>query len=208
MSRTGPLAYTVIVTRRHSALQDRIAAGILDAAAAVLAERGDGVTMAEIAEAAGVGRATLYRYFPTRDALLQGLAEMALEDVRARIADAGLDAVDVRRGIARLVRILVTGGSKYIAIVPAPAKDPDCHEDDGQIDQQVGEPIRALLRRGIADGTFRADLSPQVLDAMLRGLVEQGVYLVMRKELGVEQASDTVTSFFLNGAAPDRDDSP
>ena len=75
MSRTGPLAYTVIVTRRHSALQDRIAAGILDAAAAVLAERGDGVTMAEIAEAAGVGRATLYRYFPTREAMFDAVGD-------------------------------------------------------------------------------------------------------------------------------------
>jgi AcrR family transcriptional regulator len=194
------------VTRRHSALQDRIAAGILDVAAAVLAERGDSVTMTEIAEAAGVGRATLYRYFPTRDALLQGLAEMAMQDIRTRIADAGLDTVDARRGIARLVRILITGGSKYIAIAPAQAVDPDCDEEAGQA--QVGAPIRALLRRGIADGTFRQDLSPDVLDAMLRGLVEQGVYLVMRKELGVEQASDTVTSFFLNGAAPDRDAPP
>jgi AcrR family transcriptional regulator len=189
------------VTRRHSALQDRIAEAILESAAAVIAERGDGVTMTEIAAAAGVGRATLYRYFPTRDALLHGLAEMAMHDMRTRIADAGLDTVDVPRGIARLARILITGGSKYIAIAPAPAKDPDCDEDAGHIDQQVGAPIRALLRRGITDGTFRPDLTPEVLDAMLRGLVEQGVYLVMRKELGTEEASDTVTSFFLNGAA-------
>jgi AcrR family transcriptional regulator len=158
--------------------------------------------MAEIAEAVGVGRATLYRYFPTRDALLQALAEMAMEEMRARIADAGLDTVDVRRGIDRLARILVTGGSKYIAIAPAPARDPDCaHDIDQQVDQQVGVPIRALLRRGMADGTLRADLSPEVLAAMLSGLVEQSVFLVMRKELGVEEAIDTVVSVFLNGTA-------
>jgi hypothetical protein len=39
-----------------------------------------------------------------------------------------------------------------------------------------------------------------VLSALLRGLVEQTVFLVMRKEFGVESASDMVTSFFLNGA--------
>jgi hypothetical protein len=36
---------------------------------------------------------------------------------------------------------------------------------------------------------------------MLRGLVERGIYLVMRNQLGVEQGSDAAVSFFLNGAA-------
>jgi TetR/AcrR family transcriptional regulator, mexCD-oprJ operon repressor len=190
--------YATPMSRRHSALGDRIAAGMLDAAAAVLAERGPGVSMAEIAQAVGVGRATLYRYFPNRDALLQGLAEMALRDMRVRIADAGLDTVDVPGGIARLARILVAGGSKYLAIAPTPGNH--AHPDE-ETDRQVGEPIRALLRRGITDGTLRQDLSPEVLAALLRGLVEQSVFLVMHKELGVEQASDAVASVFLNGAA-------
>ncbi|WP_204299310.1 TetR/AcrR family transcriptional regulator [Actinoplanes campanulatus] len=43
----------------------------LDAAAALVAEHGlTGVTMSRIAEAAGVGRATLYKYFPDVDAVL------------------------------------------------------------------------------------------------------------------------------------------
>jgi TetR/AcrR family transcriptional repressor of mexCD-oprJ operon len=69
----------------------------------------------------------------------------------------------------------------------------------------VGQPIRALLDRGIADGTFRSDLSAEVLSALLRGLVEQTVFLVMRKEFGVESASDMVTGFFLNGARQGHD---
>lgn len=36
---------------------------------------------------------------------------------------------------------------------------------------------------------------------MLRGLAEQGVFLVMRNQLGAGHASDAVTRFFLNGAA-------
>jgi tetracycline repressor-like protein len=39
--------------------------GILDIAAGVLAERGEAASTVHIADAAGVGRATLYRYFPT-----------------------------------------------------------------------------------------------------------------------------------------------
>ena len=82
-------------------LRDRIAAGILDTAAAVLAGRGESARMAEIADAGGVSRATLYRYFPTRDALLNALAEAASAELRERIADAELDTIPVPEAIGR-----------------------------------------------------------------------------------------------------------
>ena len=40
--------------------------------------RNPGAAMAEIAEKAGVGRATLYRHFPTRDDLIRALALASL----------------------------------------------------------------------------------------------------------------------------------
>jgi AcrR family transcriptional regulator len=58
-------------------------AAILDAAAHVFAEQGTDVPLEEIARAAGVGIATLYRRFPTRDALV----EATLEDTMRRYAD-------------------------------------------------------------------------------------------------------------------------
>jgi hypothetical protein len=69
---------------------------------------------------------------------------------RSTRPEAGLDTVDDRRGIGWLVRILITGGSKYTGIAPTPAEDPD--GDEG-VDRQVAEPIRTLIGRGIADGS-------------------------------------------------------
>lgn len=52
---------------------------VLDAAAELVAQRGlTGVTMAGIAEATGIGRATLYRYFPDVDAVLTAWHERQL----------------------------------------------------------------------------------------------------------------------------------
>src|ERR1035438_7754480 len=62
-STAGPMT-------RSAAIRDRVAGAILDVAADLLAGGGDPPSMATIAAAAGVGRATLYRYFPTREQLL------------------------------------------------------------------------------------------------------------------------------------------
>ncbi|CAA2107203.1 HTH-type transcriptional regulator EthR [Methylobacterium bullatum] len=56
---------------RKDALQNR--AHILDVAGRAIGESGVDVSMDAIAKLAGVGSATLYRHFPTRDALLVAL---------------------------------------------------------------------------------------------------------------------------------------
>lgn len=58
-------------TPRKDALQNR--AHILDVAGRAVAEGGVDVSLDAIAKLAGVGSATLYRHFPTRDALLLAL---------------------------------------------------------------------------------------------------------------------------------------
>jgi AcrR family transcriptional regulator len=182
---------------RRPALHSRIATGILDTAAGVLAERGESASMAEIATAAGVGRATLYRYFPTRDALLRGLISAAFADLRERVADAQVDTVPVAEGIARLTRGFMAAGSKYAALARA---DKDRIRETDDVDRHVGAPIRDLLRRGVDDGTLRGDLSVDVLFEMFTGLLERSLNLVLRHEIGVEQAAAAVTSVFLDGA--------
>ncbi|MET7426748.1 TetR/AcrR family transcriptional regulator [Dactylosporangium sp. NPDC005555] len=56
-------------------------AAILDATAALVAEHGlTGVTMSQIAQAAGIGRATLYKYFPDVEAIVVAWHERQVTD--------------------------------------------------------------------------------------------------------------------------------
>ncbi|QYB04516.1 TetR/AcrR family transcriptional regulator [Rhodococcus sp. USK10] len=66
---------------------------LLDAAATVFSERGLDVGVDEIARVAGVGIGTLYRRFPTKDALVSELVRQVYDDFLA-VADEALSAPD------------------------------------------------------------------------------------------------------------------
>jgi len=62
-----PKLWTETIAAHRAAVQD----AVLDAAAALIAEHGlASVTMTEVAERSGIGRATLYKYFPDVEAIL------------------------------------------------------------------------------------------------------------------------------------------
>src|ERR1700678_21236 len=180
---------------RSAAIQDRVAEAILDVAANLLAGGGEPPSMAEIAAAAGVGRATLYRHFPTREQLLQALSIAARDATATRLAEADLDAVPVAEAIARVARVVAAGGSKYAALISrfgvlAAA---------GDAEQQIGTIIHALLQRGLDDGTFRGDLTVDELGFLLGQLLQAAARMTAQHVAGVEKAPALITSVFLHG---------
>src|SRR6186997_1909754 len=88
----------------RTTLHARVSAAILEAAAAVLADRGEQASMADVAAAAGMARATVYRYFPNREALLEALGRLAVEDAGERLRAGRLQEVPVPDAFERAVR--------------------------------------------------------------------------------------------------------
>jgi AcrR family transcriptional regulator len=180
---------------KGEALRDRTAAAIVDSAAAMMAVRG-AVSMNEVASAAGVSRATLYRYFPSRDVLLHAMATTSIEELASRIADANLHGIPVEQAIARLVRGFIAVGSKYVALSSGGYTRTDDHPD---ADALLAEPVRELFRRGIADGSLRPDLAPEVLTELFSGLIRAALEMTAGGRMGVEEASAAVIAVFLDG---------
>ena len=188
---------------RSAAIQERVAAAILDAAADLLAEGGEPPSMADVAAAAGLSRATLYRHFPTRERLLQALYAAGVDETATRLAQAGLDAVTVPEAIARIARVVAAVGSKYAAVVSAFGPD-----YAGDVEQQIGTMIQALLQRGIDDGTFRGDLTAGELGFVLGQLLQAAARLAADHRAGTEKAAALVTSVFLHGTQNRNDATP
>src|SRR5215218_6687483 len=110
------------MSQRQTTLHARVSAAILEAAAEVLAERGEQTSMADVAAAAGVARATVYRYFPNRQALLDALARVGLDHAEARLRGARLAHVPLEQALERAVRALIDVGDTFIVLARAPAR--------------------------------------------------------------------------------------
>jgi TetR/AcrR family transcriptional regulator, mexCD-oprJ operon repressor len=177
---------------RHT-LQQRVSAAILDGAAQIFATQGEQASMNDVAAAAGVARATVYRYFPSRETLLDELARAAVDDVGERLASARIDAVAPAEGIARAVRALVDMGNPFVLLARRRVRS----DADG-FDQTLTQPLRQLFERAQADGDIRDDIASTRLTESLIGLVV-GV-LTSSPPLGKEDATATVTGLFLDGA--------
>ncbi|GMA22449.1 TetR family transcriptional regulator [Luteimicrobium album] len=70
---------------------------VLDAARELFSEQGNAVSMADIARRAGVGVGSVYRRYPTKDALVDALRLEGVRDV-ARLAASIADALDAAGG--------------------------------------------------------------------------------------------------------------
>jgi AcrR family transcriptional regulator len=143
--------------RRPRADARRNRDGLLEAAKAAFAEVGAEATLDEIARRAGVGIGTLYRHFPTRDAMVeavyrrevQQLAEAAprlvqslppIEALRAWMR-LFIDYVAAKRVIAPALKSSVGGGSAVYVDSSA----------------RINEAISLLVERARASGAIRPD---------------------------------------------------
>jgi TetR/AcrR family transcriptional regulator, mexCD-oprJ operon repressor len=181
------------MSKSQTTLRARVSGTILEAAAAVLAERGEHASMADVAAAAGMARATVYRYFPNREALLEALGRVAVEEAGERLRAGRLEQVAVPEAFERAVRALVAVGDSFVVVSRETARP-----DAAQFEQRVAAPLRELIERAQSLGEMRQDLPASWLMESLIGIVVSG--LQTRPALGVEDTVAGITSLFLNGA--------
>src|SRR5215211_2070039 len=181
------------MSKRQTTLHARVSAAILEGAAALLAERGEQASMADVAAAAGMARATVYRYFPNREALFEALGRLAVEEAGERLQAGRLEEVPVPEAFERAVRALVAVGD-YFVVLSRESTRPD----PAEFERRVASPLRGLIERGQSLGEMRDDLAASWLMESLIGIVVS--VLQTRPSLGVEDTVAGITSLFLDGA--------
>ena len=139
-------------------------ARILDAAAVCLC-RSPTASVGEIAQAAGLGRVTVYGHFPSREALIEAALVRLLE--RGEAVLAGLDLTgDPRQALGTLIE----SSWRLIADASAVLEAAQSALPPGRIRELHAKPARRveeLVRRGQAEEVFRTDLPPTWLVSVL-----------------------------------------
>nr|WP_254214000.1 TetR/AcrR family transcriptional regulator [Burkholderia multivorans] len=143
---------------------------MIDAAKHVFAEKGSAASLEQVAREAKVSIASLYRHFPTRDALISAvyrqevdaLIEAADRLVTNQEPQAALrewlmqfvEFLDAKHGMADAMDTLIGGPEDLYS------KTPD----------RLASPITALVNRAIEAGTCKGDVEPLDLLRALSGV--------------------------------------
>ena len=156
---------------------------ILDAAEKLFDQHGiDRVTMTEIISSTELRTSTIYQYFSSKDDIVWAILEVVLADFSAR-AKAAIDreqtalakitallelmADDLARNQAK-VRFVAQFDAMYARDWPAER----LLTLEAQINPEGFEHFSRLIREGIADGSLRADLDPDLtLHAVINAVV-------------------------------------
>jgi AcrR family transcriptional regulator len=143
---------------------------VLEAAKAVFSQGGPEASLEAVARHAGVGIGTLYRHFPTREALYEAvyrrevdqLVELAgqlkteqtpIEALRGWMR-AGVEFMATKKGMAAALALAAHSSSELVAY---------------SLDRLTGA-LGELLRRGVAAGEFRSDIDAEDLLRTLVGM--------------------------------------
>ena len=138
--------------------------GVLDAAVRLLAVN-PGASTVDIAKAAGISRATLHRLYPSRDVLIEDLAERALVATQAAIDAVGLERAQPIDGFQRLVDALLPLAHQYAFLMNEAQLDhsPRIVDATRRFDTRLEE----FFTRGQMEGAFRVDLPASWMGLLL-----------------------------------------
>lgn len=188
---------------------------VLEHAAQVFAERGLGVTLADIASAAGVGVATLYRRFPDKDELILAIYREKMQGAigKAERASVAADPAAAFRGLIESgaedfssdqgFRELVLGGLTESLGWARSGPPSALTAAIDHMNTSVSGYLFVLIERAKAVGALRPDIEPTDVQ-LINAAVQAVVGFASRARPGIEQR---MISMILEGLHP-RPDTP
>ena len=150
-------------------------------------------TMQDVAPAAGVSRATLYRYFADRGALFSGIREYERERDAAEFARLAADARTLADAVAALGEVLAATSARYRVGVHVAAGDESLAGymalRSGRERERAAGMIRPHVARAAAAGELRRGVSAEEAEEWIALAVVQATSLAPLRSVDAEDAA-------------------
>jgi AcrR family transcriptional regulator len=146
---------------------------LVDAAFREIAGRGfEGLRTRDVAAEVGVNVSTLHYYFPTKESLIRGVVEHAMDRFRSTLEPHGSPADQLRNHL-RAVRKLMTTEPELGVVMGELAlranRDSSVREIVDEMYSTWHKAMRGLLRRAAQDGRLRPELDNDATAALIMG---------------------------------------
>jgi AcrR family transcriptional regulator len=171
---------------------------VLAAAVDVFSERGVEIALDEVARRAGVGIATLYRHFPTREALITGAyvreIDLLCDGVDDLLATLPTDEA-ITAWMQRFIGYVAgkPGMSLALKSIVSATDAAALRASHDRIHAALGR----LLSAGHRDGSIRSDVSPEDLANALSGIS------LANSQPGSQDRANRVIALLVNGLRTD-----
>jgi len=159
---------------------------ILEASFQVL-NKTPGASLGDIAEHAGVGRATLHRHFSSRDALMAALAKAAMNELNEAIEAAVADATSYGDGLKRALTAIIPLAERQWFL----ANETTGHDADIAAAYEADKAqLIADIDAAKAEGTFAQSVPTSWIATSYENLIYAAWTMVRAGEATASQAAD------------------
>jgi AcrR family transcriptional regulator len=186
-------------TRKPRADAVRNRERVLEAAKVVFSAGGAEASLEAVARAAGVGIGTLYRHFPTREALFEAVYRrevQQLADLAEQLKQEAKPIDALRQWMRSIVKFVATKKGMSAALTLAVDKNSKLFSSSAD---RLARTVGGLLDRAIAAGEIRDDISPEDL---LRAVVGM---CYMHDQPGWQTSVLRLVDVFVDGLRKRRD---
>ncbi|HXP65166.1 MAG TPA: helix-turn-helix domain-containing protein [Steroidobacteraceae bacterium] len=166
---------------------------LIEAAKRAFAEIGTAVALEEIARRAGVGIGTLYRHFPTREAMLEAVYRREVEqlsEVVPQLLERSAPGEALHKWMHLFVDYIATKRLIVPSLGPATGRSSTLYATSAEL---ITGALSTLVKRAIAAGDVRKDIDPSDLLRAMIGVTYQN------PDAGWEASARRVIDLLMDG---------
>jgi AcrR family transcriptional regulator len=156
-------------------------------------------SLADIASHAGIGTATLHRYFSSREDLLLALGYRALDAIGGAIVESRVEEGTATEALTRLIDALVPLADRLYVLMNDSTLD--THPEFIEADRITQEPILKLIKRGQKSGELRSELPADWILHQMNFALYATWIAIYEGEVAPRHASKLLTATLLGGIA-------